>query len=516
MNVSELVATLGLDLDERAFSRGTQALMGLRAGVMGIAAAAAGAFVGVGAMVTSVSAATGRVRDLSTTAGQSTQAFQELAYAANSIGMSTESFGTRMVMLSRRMRDAAGGNEQLSSAFRKLGVSVTNADGTLRTSDAVLRDLADAFSKIPPSAARTALGMTVLGETGVKLLPVLENGAAGLDKLAAEAHKLGVVFDGETLAAGARFDDNMRRVGQAAIGVRNAIGGPLLDTFADLAEALAGVIVSSRDLIAVPIVSAFKGVASVLRTVTEHFWIVRFALLTLAGAWAVHLAAVAANTAGLGFTITMYGALMVAAVKSALAAAAAWVAAAAPFIALGALIALLVDELWTFAAGGDSVFGRLIKWLDRFDPDANPLIELLRSAGSLLFDLTDPKKWDRLLDAIKRVGEHLTKWILDPANGIMNLLQFLPGGQALKFGAGVLNRSGVFSSAATTPTGTVQTSTSSSTSNHVQTDARSMDAQINVTMGPGASTGDVGTEVERALRNLWENDLEASFVAVGQ
>ncbi len=129
----------------------------------------------------------------------------------------------------------------------------------------------------------------------------------------------------------------------------------------------------------------------------------------------VAIFAIAAAVAGLSAWAVTLGATFTA---SAFAAIAAWTAAAAPFLLLGAAIVLIADELFTFIEGGDSALGDLIAWLGEIDPESSPFVKMLKTAGALLFDLTNLNKW-------KAVGQAITDWLLVPVRALVDSLHWV-------------------------------------------------------------------------------------------
>jgi hypothetical protein len=518
--VEELVSTLGLEIDERTYTRAQQLVLGIRSGILGLGAALAGAVVGMGALVQGTANAAVQARRLSEATGMSAQTFQELGYAASSVGVDANSLRSVFIALSERALGASKGVGEYSETFSKLGVRVRDASGQLKSSDVLFKEIADAFQRMPAGVAKSAAASKLFGEQGAKLLPVLNSGSAGLQALAEDARALGVVLGPEAIEAADRYDTATGRVVAAMAGLRNAIGGPLITTFAELAEGLVRVVTGLRDIVAVPIVKSFKGLVAIGRSLRDNLWLVRFAVLAAAAAWGVHALTTMAASGSLLTLLGWYVAVGIGAVVSAAQAAAAWLLAAAPFIALGLLIAVIVDELYNFVTGGETMLGRLLKYLDKFNPDDSPFIELLKSAGSLLFDLTDPAKWERLSTAIKLFAlkpiQALAGMIAKAAaaipgmGGVADTMRLVEQGTG--FAARLASPSAGFSPAAASPAGTVANSTQSSTS----TNSASMDATINVTVAPGTDAHGTARATADAVREAWNTDMREAYIGVGQ
>ena len=74
---------------------------------------------------------------MSTVTGISTEKLQEYTYAAELLDVSVETITGSQTKLINNMQEAAKGTENQAAAFERLGVSVTNADGSLRDTQEV-------------------------------------------------------------------------------------------------------------------------------------------------------------------------------------------------------------------------------------------------------------------------------------------------------------------------------------------------------------------------------------------
>lgn len=97
----------------------------------------------------------------------------------------------------------------MAEAFQKMGVSVTDAGGKLRTSEAVFNDVIAALSEMPDGAERDALAMQIFGKSAMELNPLIKAGAGEIARLSAEAHKMGAVLSEEDVTAAANFSDQL-------------------------------------------------------------------------------------------------------------------------------------------------------------------------------------------------------------------------------------------------------------------------------------------------------------------
>jgi hypothetical protein len=178
-----------------------------------------------------------RISKLSQSTGLSTEALSQLEYAADLSGVSSEALTKSLGRLSRTAADAAKGVKVSSEAFAKLGVNVKNADGSLRPTEDLLLDVADSFSKLENGAAKAALAQDLFGKAGMQLIPLLNQGRAGIKAMTDEADAFGLTVSQEAAVAAEQFNDNLTRLQAAGKGVVNQAVQQLLPTLAAITDA---------------------------------------------------------------------------------------------------------------------------------------------------------------------------------------------------------------------------------------------------------------------------------------
>lgn len=169
--------------------------------------------------------------------GVATEALSRLKYAADFSDVSLEQLSTGLGKLSKNMLDVATGSKgPAATAFAALGVSVTDATGKLRDTDQVFTDIADKLSRMEDGALKTALAQRVFGKSGADLIPLLNEGAAGLKRFADESDRTGNTISTQTGKAAEKFNDTIALVGKALDGVANRVmvaALPAMQSFAD-------------------------------------------------------------------------------------------------------------------------------------------------------------------------------------------------------------------------------------------------------------------------------------------
>lgn len=179
--------------------------------------------------------------------GMTTEQLSSYSLAASLSDISTEEFGKSVSLLSRKMVDAASGNEEAAKSFAQLGISVKNANGTLKGSDQVLEEIADKFAGAKDSATKTALAMDLMGRSGASMIPLLNGGAKEIKNIRDEAQRMGLVFSQDAFKAAEQFNDSQTRIGQSLIGLRQQIGQTIISlvnqtgVFEKIAEAVQAV-----------------------------------------------------------------------------------------------------------------------------------------------------------------------------------------------------------------------------------------------------------------------------------
>lgn len=160
-----------------------------------------------------------------------------LKHAADLSDVSLETLGTGLRKLSQNMQQvAAGAKGPAAESFRALGISVTDANGKLKSNQDVLLELADKFEGTQDGANKTALAMNILGRSGTELIPLLNAGASGIREMMQEAKQLGIVIDSQTAKAAETFNDNLTRLKSAFDGIIIQVTAALAPALADLSD----------------------------------------------------------------------------------------------------------------------------------------------------------------------------------------------------------------------------------------------------------------------------------------
>ena len=150
---------------------------------VGVGTAAAGVAVAAVKMAKKTSDATDEIDKMSTRLGISRKAYQELDYVMGQAGVDVNSMQTGMKSLLKNMDAVTDGNDAAIERFEKLGVSVVDANGKMRSQEEVLYDVISAFQHMENSSEKNRLAQELLGKQGQELLPLLNSEAGSFEDL---------------------------------------------------------------------------------------------------------------------------------------------------------------------------------------------------------------------------------------------------------------------------------------------------------------------------------------------
>jgi len=232
---------------DRANRRMENSMRRAGASVVAVGRNLAGAFLPVAGglgVVGGINAVTNAISDLDDTAksakavGVTAQSLQELQFSAQLAGVETSELQRGLERMNRAVGEAAQGGERMGELFRTLGIEIRDAEGNVRSTDDVLRDLADAFSRIPDHADRARVAQELFGRSSARMINMLAQGSDELRNQAEEARRLGIVFDQETVEAAERASDAMAKFGLVVRGLVNTTVTPAIEAINSLAEAV--------------------------------------------------------------------------------------------------------------------------------------------------------------------------------------------------------------------------------------------------------------------------------------
>lgn len=227
--MGNLASKIGIDLPDGV----TNAVNGLgnlsvkMTAIIGVAAAVVAAIVKVEKqlmeMTTEAAERADELLTLSSTTGVATDELQKFQYAEDLIDVSADTMADSLKDLTKNMADAADGNEEYMQKFDDLGVSIYNADGTLRDSYDVFLDVIDALGQMENQTERDAAAMGIINESAQQLNPLIEQGTEALRAYGEEAENMGIILTETDLVALQAVDDAQAKLLSTQEAVTNQI-----------------------------------------------------------------------------------------------------------------------------------------------------------------------------------------------------------------------------------------------------------------------------------------------------
>ena len=171
------------------------------------------------------------VGKLAAQTGVSAEAIQAYGLAAELSGVSTDEFARSLQKMTIRLGELEEGSD--SDIFGELGLSISQ----LREQGAeeTFEQIADAISGLATDAERAAAANQIFGRSGVKLLPLLNQGAEALKVQREEAEALGLVLTGDQVASVEAMNDSFTKIGATINGIVGQVTSYLAPTIEKIA-----------------------------------------------------------------------------------------------------------------------------------------------------------------------------------------------------------------------------------------------------------------------------------------
>ncbi len=144
--------------------------------------------------------------------GVSTDALQELRYAAELSGVKITALDMGLQRFTRRLAEARQGMGELKGVIEQYDISITNADGSSRSMQDVLGSLADVIANTTDKQERLRIAFKAFDSEGVALVNLLNKGAIGLEEFRQEAHRLGIVIEEDLLRQAEKANDAITKM----------------------------------------------------------------------------------------------------------------------------------------------------------------------------------------------------------------------------------------------------------------------------------------------------------------
>jgi hypothetical protein len=179
-----------------------------------------------------------QIEERSQALGLTISGLQEIQYAAQFSGIGVENLDVALSRLNKQLDAAGAGSKEASRTFNDLGIKVKEANGAVISTEEALLQIADKFKTYRDGAEKSALAQELFGRSGAKLIPFLNQGREGLEKLREEARKLGIVMGEDDVKAAAQFNDEVDKLKTVVLDLARDLVGTVLPTLNRFAQEL--------------------------------------------------------------------------------------------------------------------------------------------------------------------------------------------------------------------------------------------------------------------------------------
>ena len=265
-------ASKDLNKTEKSSKKTSKGLQGLKvagaaaAGALaGIAAVAVGTIATVGALGSAYIKAqkaafdftrqvvdnVNELNDLSAQSGLTAGSIQAVITAFEGSGQSAQAASAFIGRFPRLFADLASGASRASESAARLGISLTDAEGNIKSADTVLIDVTRALQSIEDPTERATEGFLLLGRQAGQFLQAF-GATSEFENFLSITERFGVETGPEASAAAARFQEQLAFLNLVVKGLQqrfvNAVGG--VDFFNDKLLQAIKIVVTLQDFIA--------------------------------------------------------------------------------------------------------------------------------------------------------------------------------------------------------------------------------------------------------------------------
>lgn len=371
MTIRELIVSLGIKVDEKGLKAFEQAIGGLKQSVgelIGFVAKLGAAYVGAAGFLGALSAQSAdfaeEVLRSADAFGITVEKYQELRFAFQALGASTDDLADAMGTLTDRAVDAMEGGKTYRKEFERIGIAVDDLKG--KDPAQLLMMWTEAASNATDETQAITSAVRLLGDDlGRRIARGLRTSGSNFIDYIRIINEVGGVFDRELLEKGKDAQIQFRMLGGVFQMLKRRIGLELAPIFGELAQKITDTFLDNQDALEDFIRRLKEGVQREMERVL--YWADRVDAVVQRqwGSWGALFADIAT---AIGVAIaTMFGAKVLAVIASLatvigalslpLIIVAAKVAAVAAVI--GALV-LIFEDLWFYVNGGNSLIGKMI------------------------------------------------------------------------------------------------------------------------------------------------------------
>jgi hypothetical protein len=204
--------------------------------LIGGGAAIAGLSAGVGLASKKFAEYGDEIAKASRRTGIGVEALSELDFVMTQNGASLQQFEVAIKTMQKGLYDWSNNTGEAKDVLAELGLTLEDLRG-IGTENQFLK-ITDALSRVSDDSDRAAMALKIFGRSGSSLIPTINSGADGIEKLRKEARDLGITLSKDDAEAAERLTDTFDKMGRMMQALFNKVGSALEPVFNKLAKVL--------------------------------------------------------------------------------------------------------------------------------------------------------------------------------------------------------------------------------------------------------------------------------------
>lgn len=236
MVIRKLVTSWGLKVDDKKLKAWEQGIRVAKWEVGLLVAGVTALKTAMWALAVNTSKNAEAIKLASDRIGIGTDALQGYQYAGRLVNMETEEINGGLQRFIKFAAKAAEGSEEQTEQFKRMGLSVRDANGNLKSTDALLQDTAEWFNNAKNAGAKMAAGMAMFGRGSANFINMFAGGRAGLRARLDEAKALGVIMTPTQIKRADEFRESWEKILEAVIGFKNYLGSEVITELKPVVE----------------------------------------------------------------------------------------------------------------------------------------------------------------------------------------------------------------------------------------------------------------------------------------
>jgi len=210
--------------------------------------------------------------------GVTSRFLSEYGAVANRAGIGQDQFNTGLQRFLRRLGQAQLGTGELIKPLERMGISMTNTNGTLREGTEVFQEFIKKLGEGENATVNLANAVGAFDTEGTAFINIANMGATAIDGIRVSANEAGLVVDDELIAAVERANDAITALTDLGRGFGRQffgnLAGPLEEFAKDLQAKIMGAIKDSGGMAALSqkLASQFLGgIANMIESIGSLF-----------------------------------------------------------------------------------------------------------------------------------------------------------------------------------------------------------------------------------------------------